>query len=1196
MRFAILGTLEATSGGELAVLEGALSRRALAYLLVRPGQVISADDLSQCVYGGPAMKYKSNLQPLMSRIRGKLKDVDGNGDRIVNVGGGYTIRLERDELDAFVFEDLRDGAIEAMDQGDAATALARCDEALRLWRGNALDEFADEQFAVVRARQLEAYRIDTHMVRLEARLRLGEQPAEVVVDAEALAREAPDDERVLQSLMLAYYRAGRPAPAGNAFRQYRDRLAKRKAEPSAELTELNQAINRRDPVLDLPWPAKRGPVGESEHRGAPRTFLISAVEGSGRTEVASEVVARHHEIVTRVVGERDGRIFDPHGAHLSAVFERPLDALVAASEIARSLAGDATTASPAARARQAVHTGTADGSGDAFQGATVNRLRRMQAAGHPGQILVSVTTRELVKDDLPEELQVIGIGPYQFDDAARPERVYQLVHPGSNDRFPPLRTGRSPSGQRPRYTTPFLGREGEVADIVGWLGRAGLVTVAGNGGVGKTRLAVEVIERTSSAAQPGSVCFCDVSLTDDGETLVERLLLTREVRFDPDKNLRDQLIESLDDVDLLLVLDGCERLHHEVAQLVSDIRQAAAGVRILVTSRRRLKVPGELVLHLNPLGVPAPEDPQPDTAPAVQLLRDRAARSGVYIAPRDPDLAELARRLDGLPLAIELVGPMLNSFSAAELVERIAHCLEMPNDAPGVPRHQRTLRATFEWSYDLLREPARRLLNALSLFRGHWSLEMAEGVAAAVDVDGDDVMYLTTDLVDQALVRVEVPPGGTARYTMLDTLRAHATGRLELSGRYDDVADLHARYFLDLAERAAPYRGGPDEPTWVGQLLVEYDDFRVAFRRLVDTERVVDALRLVIALTQDLLMRERLEVGRWATELADHPGLADEPLRAEALGLAANAAMLRFQVHDAARLATLALAIEAETGATPSWTARNVMAMMTALETIPGRGWTDHLRVMEARGQTTGDPFPAALAQWDRGYVARHTGDLDRLASAAEALVTLGNAHDCLSIRSMGLLMRGRAAVDGGRPGEARAVLREALGAAEAAHTTLVVNQVRRELAVVGADNSEQALANLRQVVQTFADSGNISEQLQTALTIVQQLVAHGALLEATCALDVLGRTYLRRRATYRSLASLVHEHLTPAERAAATDRASRMQLEDLAKYLAAVVDELSIDEADEAGGSSGDEHGDSGDSGENGENGENGEQDEDEG
>ena len=1172
-RFAILGPLMVTRDGTPVPLERkGLRRRLLAALLVSAPYPVSEDKLADFLWGGEPERWREQrLQPAISRLRGTLR-ATGERPRIVHQGAAYVIELDRDELDAFVFDDLRKQAFESLRRGDPGDAVNISDRALALWRGPALSDFADEPFAVERARPLDGSRLVARQVRIEALLALGGQDAEVVPEAEALLDIEPDNDAVWASLMLALHRCRRTGKAQAVYRNYVEHVGTNGREPAADLVALHAAIAAADPALEWQPPAGHRVGGRSDASAAPRTFLFTALEVDGGRDAKPDPAALeiHDAVVREAIGAHDGRVFGEagHGAHV--VFERPVDAVLAARDAAvelRRAAADRRTL----RVRMAVHTGEATVNGASFTGPAVTRLGRVRDAGHPGQVVISSATRELVADDLPDGLLVVGIGACQFAGASRPERVFQLVDPELPSEFPPLRGGRRLTGELPRYTTGFVGREREVTDIAGRLSRPGLVTITGGGGIGKTRLAVEVAERRTPTIAEG-VCYCDVSRVDDAATLVERLAVARGLTVATGIDPRRELIRSFEATELLLVLDGCERLKEPVRQLVADIIRSGADVRVLVTSLGRLGVTVEQVVKLGPLSVRGPTDREPEAAPAVLLLRERAAQSGARLAPTDPQLVDLAERLDGLPLAIELVAPMLGQFSPATVIERLDRCLATASGSSDAPSRHRTLRATFDWSFDLVSAPAGRLFGALSLFRDPWSLETAEAVAPAVEVEPDDVMTLTTELIDQSLVRVDMPPDGTARYTMLDTIRGYGHEHLRSSGRYDDVADLHARHFLDLAERAVPHRRGPDEPAWVGELHAEFDDLRAAYRRFVDTGRPAEALRLTVALTHDLLMRERLEIGRWAVELAGLPSLADDQRRVEVLGLAATAAMLEARLDDAIDLAREAVDAEAATGAPRSWTARNVLAMMTAVGMIGGGGWTDHLRDMVEIGARADDPFPEALTLWDRAFVAKWSGECERGEEPASELVALGNRLDNHSIRSMGLLALGRVAAERADVERARDLLQQAWGAAETARNTLVLGQTRRELADLDtrSDDRAAALAALRSIIEGFAVSGNVAEQLQTALTIVKKLVALGVLVPAAVALEVMDRTLLGDTPGYDQMRARVVEGLSDAERAEVHRTVGRMPQSELVPYLVRIVGDLAAAEqadGDEAEG-----------------------------
>jgi predicted ATPase/DNA-binding SARP family transcriptional activator len=1174
MRFAILGPLAVTHDGRPLNVRGRTQRRLLAALLAEPNRTVTSEWLLDMVWGdaGDGGDGRNRLQTAISRLRKELAVLPGDV-RLVQEAPGYRLRVGDGELDAFVFERLRLQAAEALEAGDPATAAALSTEALDEWRGRAFGELADERFAHRRATELEGRRLAAEECRIEARLALGHH-AELVPELVALVQAHPGHERLRARLVLALYRSDRPDEALDACRSYREGLVDRTGrDPGSELADLERAVLDHDPALDWVSPAGDEAGERGGRRVGPRTFLFTGLDvgpasWDGDGEATAAAARRAHEAcVGAAIVSRGGRVFDRAGDGFCAVFDRPVDAVLAAQQAAVALRRASANAGRGLRARMAVHTGEADPQGGAWRGPPVIRVARMRDAAHGGQVLVSAATRELVADDLPEDTGLAGIGAWQFDGLRHPERLYQLTYGDLNHEFPPLRAGVRHTGQLPRYTTAFLGRERHVIDTAAKLGRHQLVTIIGDGGIGKTRLALEVAQRATATDYPDGVWYCDVSQADDAHTLVERAAVARGLVPSSATDLRRELVRSFSAARLLFLFDGCERVRVPVAELVDEILASGSEARVLVTSRARLGVAAEQVVKLDPLPVPRDNDPEPEAAPAVQLLRDRAVRADALVAQTDPHLVELARRLEGLPLAIELAAPRLVTMSAATLVERLERCFETFTGPPGSPARHQTLRATFDWSFDLVSAEARQLFGALSLFRGTWSLETAEAVAAAVDVDPMRVMVLMAELVEQSLVRMDLPAGGTARYGMLDTIRAYAVEHLALTGRYEAVAELHAAHFVDLAERAVRHRRGPDEPAWVSELTVEFDNLRAAYRWSLEAGRTEAALRLVVALADDLLMRERLEIGRWAAELAERPEAADHPLRAEVLGLAANASMLEGRLDEAGRRALDAVAAEERTGAPPSWMARNVLAMLTVAGMIdPGGGsWSDHLDAMDAISDRTDDPFAAALVLWDRALVATFTAEADRGEAPARALLTLGDQHENPSMRSMGLLALGRIAALRDDGPAARELFHAALGAASSAHNTLVTNQTMRSITDLDAHSGDRTatLASLRRIAQRFAESGNVSEQIQTVMSMVDQLVALGALEPAATALGALARTPTHLTVAYRVIDGALAERLAPAARLTALRDGGAMQLHQLVAYLSQVLDDLAGNEGE---------------------------------
>jgi predicted ATPase/DNA-binding SARP family transcriptional activator len=1099
-------------------------------------------------------RSKIKLQVAIKRLNDDLAELTGlAGQRVVRADFGYRLVVEPDELDVFDFDMWRRKAAESLRAGQPDRAVRFAREALALWRGLMFGELAHEVFAVRAAKALEDRRLATQQILVEALLRTGscEDAASV---AAALVELRPSNEEWRKLLTLALYRSGHHADALATWRDYLARLAERGLELAEDAKWIETAILNRDARLLEGGPEAHPPTG-------PKTYLFTASEAGpvGTSSVPDHAAVRAYELeVEAVIDEHRGFVFDRAGLGFCTMFEDPTQAVLAACDIGRALQRAAATTG-GLRITVALHTGTPRLPGPTSDDPQIVHVARLRDTCHPGQVLVSTATRELVIDELPLGVILRSVGHWQFDASARAELVYQLVHEDLPGEFPPLRTGSQRAGRPLTYTSAFVGREKEQADIARRLQPGTVVTLVGPGGVGKTRLAMEVAHRVTAAECPDEVWFCDVSHAEDAETLVGCIAAALGLVLTGGGSHRFEVVQRLATAQLLLILDGCEHVRDEVAALVAEVLTTGGSSRLLVTSRARLGIPGEQAVDLAPLAVPAAGDPEPAKAPAVLLLVVRGRSAGAAVDPADGHVVELARRLDGLPLAIELAAKQLNAFPASKLVERF--------DDDFATLSGGTLQATFEGSFALVSQAGRRLLTALSVFRGTWSLEGAEAVASAVDVDPERVMALTAELVGLSLVRLDMPGSGTARYRMLDTIRAYAAEHLASSGRGGAVAALHAVYFLDLAERAASHRRGPDEPAWVEELVAEFDNLRAAYRAFVDGDRALDGLRLATALAHDLILRERLEVGRWGADLAALPAVAKAPERVHALGLAANAAMVEDRLPEAADLAWEAVRIEAATPDAPSaWLARNVLAMTTlalpAPTTTPGHMWIDHIHAMEAIAETLDDPFPRALALWNRAFLAWWSGDHQRQESNAQQLVDLGSRHRNSSTRSMGLLMLGRAAVLRRDADRARDVFQQALGAAEMSRTTLVVNLAARALADLGDHHA--ALVTLRGLASSFLESGNQAELAQTALSIVEHLVALRRLAPAATALVCLQDSLVATRPGFDELHRRVLADLDQAEHDTVLHDGQAMSRSDMVAELVRVVGELSSEDDDE--------------------------------
>jgi len=1162
VRFGILGPLEVTEGQATRRVGGPKTRTLLAALLVRANEVVPAHLLVSTLWPDAGnVEGTNNLHTQLSRLRNAL-----GRDTVERHESGYVVHCGPDELDALAFEEAAGRARAALADARWADAAGEAASALACWRGDAaLPEFADQPFAMPRASALSEQRWATLECRIDARLALGEHRALVGELGDLVERE-PLREWLWGELMRALYRCGRQAEALRAYERLRQILADQLGiTPCAELVRLERAVLAQDPALDWQAPEAHAPPA-TVPTSTLATFLFTDVEHSTARwdrdpEAMGAALRAHDALVRAAIESHRGHVFGHPGDGFCAVFTTPADAVAAALDAQLRLSEPGWAGDPL-DVRMAVHTGEAEQRDGNYFGATVNRVARLRDAAHGGQVLVSAATRELIVDAGPPDSELVDVGTWLFEGFARAERVYQLRHPGLAAGFPPLRSGRPHTGALPRPATSFVGRPEECEQVAALLRAERLVTITGEGGLGKTRLALEVAHRASLAEYPDGVWFCDVSSARDADVLAEHLAASMRVAAPTGGDAHRALLASVPGAHLLLVVDNCETLRPAVARLVGDLMAAGPGVRIIATSRAALRVHGEQVLPLDPLGLP--DGPGTDSAngpaPAVQLLIDRARAAGARVTPDQPGIGDIVFRLDGLPLAIELAAPRLATMSPAAVAARLDRRFDLLAPAPaGSPARHRTLWATVDWSFQLLGADARTLFAALSVFRGGWTLDQAERIAPAAGLDEAAVAPLMAELVEQSLVRIDLPSDGSARYDMLSVIAAYAADYLAETGDAAAVADRHAGHFLWLAEEAVPYRRGPREPVWVAGLRAEWANLRAAYDWFVSSGRIRDALRLMTALTDELLMRERREIGRWAEQLLAHPGAQGEPLRAVALALAGITAGVESRVEDARRLSMEALEVAAEPTDGPWWIAHNTLSFFWA--NVDEAVWESHLDAMEAHSRATGDPLAEALAQFDRALIFEMAGVPERGLKAAEELMELAAERSNPSLRCMALLSHARV-VAHEDPATARAELHEALALASTTSNTIVVQQALRGLEELNARSGGHAaaLAALREVASRFADRGNVAEQTLTVISMLDSLVALGAFEVAATICGAVSQSPWNNTARSLVIDATLAEHLDRKRYDAARRAGAAMTPADLVAYASAQVRELAGD------------------------------------
>lgn len=627
------------------------------------------------------------------------------------------------------------------------------------------------------------------------------------------------------------------------------------------------------------------------------TFLFTDVEGSTRLlqtlgDRYRDVLSGHGRILRDAIAAGSGGEVRTEGDSFFAAFPTAAGAILAAVQAQRGLAAHQWPDGRSVQVRMGLHTGEGVFGGDNYIGLDVHRAARIAGTGHGGQVLVSSTTAELVKPSLPQDLGLRDLGRHRLKDLARAERIYQLTIAGLPAEFPPIRSLETPTNL-PVERTSFVGRAREVHRVTELVKRSRLVTLTGAGGSGKTRVAL-MAARALMDGHPDGVYFVALASITDPDLVPSRIAEALAVKAEGRRPVLDTLHDQIRDRELLLVIDNFEHVM-EAAPVVAGLLDAARQIRVLVTSRERLRLAGEQELPVPPLDIldamqPAGLDVVTGSD-AVVLFVERAAAAdpGFRLTDNNVDaVVELCRRLDGLPLAIELAASRTKLLPPEAILKRMERRLELLTGGPvDLPARQRTLREAIGWSTDLLGEHEAALFRRLSVFAGGWTLESAEAVAWArastgepggrgSNGDGDlggDVLGRLGSLVDKSLVlRIPAPSGGV-RFGMLETIRDFGGEQLEASGEAEDIRDRHAGFYLELAETAEPQLRGMDRKEWLDGLEMEHDNLRAAVRWVIEAERATVGLRLVGALWRFWHFRGHLSEGRrWTEAVLSLPG------------------------------------------------------------------------------------------------------------------------------------------------------------------------------------------------------------------------------------------------------------------------------------------------------------------------------------
>ena len=733
------------------------------------------------------------------------------------------------------------------------------------------------------------------------------------------------------------------------------------------------------------------------------TFLFTDIEDSTKMWERSQqamqaALARHDEILRRAIEDRGGYVFKTVGDAFCCAFSTAPDALEAALDAQRLLLKERWAESGPLRVRMALHMGTAEERDEDYFGPPVNRVARLLSAAHGGQVLLSLPTHEMVRDQLPAGMSLAELGEHRLKDLFRPERVFQLSAPGLPVEFPPLRTLDTYRNNLPLQPTPLVGREKEVSEVCD-LQRGTetrLLTLTGPGGTGKTRLALQAAADLLDDFPDGTF-FAQLATLTEAELFLSTVAETLGVRETGEQPLDESLKDYLSERRMLLLLDNFEQVLG-AAPTVTEMLAGAPELKVLATSRAPLGLYGEKEYAVPPLSVPdvrhLPDFKTLSQYEAVRLFIERAKSAKADFEVTDesaPAVAEICVRLDGLPLAIELAAARIKMLPPKAMLQRLSSRLKLlTGGARDLPERQRTLRGTIEWSFALLDEGEQLLFGRLAVFSGGRTLEAIEAIC---DAEGDlpvDAFEGVSSLVDKSLIRQEEEPGGEPRFVMLETVHEYAREKLGESSEAEEIKRVHAEFFLTLAEEADPELRGPDQLEWLERLEAEHDNMRAALSWALGRKEVELALRMGGALWWFWWMRGYYSEGRrWLQEALAMDGRGSPGSRAMALAGAGRLASVQGDFDRAKEACQEGLELLAHEEASE--------AKLKLLESL---GWVasereEHSQAKQlyeeslALSREMGDTWWIAESLLGLAFVSHNRGDYERATELYEQSMSL---------------------------------------------------------------------------------------------------------------------------------------------------------------------------------------------------------------
>ena len=845
----LLGGVEAADDLGVPIDLGPPKCRALfAALALSVGAAVPVSRLVELVWGdNPPRTAEKTLQSYVTRLRKGL----GPGS-IERHGAAYRLAVRPDSVDASRFQ--------------RAFAAGEIDRALAEWTGPPLAGLGTSGLTATTDGLFEQW-FGAKEIALGQLV--DADPAAAIAALTELTAEHPFREGLWALLMTALYRDGRQADALSAYRRARGHLVEEfGVEPGPRLSELEALILGHDERLDRAGETARfdgiptGTVtfGFSEIEDAP------ALWASHRSQMAG-AVSRHDEIVLASCAANGGYVFATGGDSIGVAFHRSGDAAGWAAELHEAVQAEAWPADLALRVRVGLHTGEAEERANNYFGPAVNTASAIATVGHGGQTLVSSVTAALLG-----HRSVKDLGTVRIDEAASDLHLYQL----GEGHHPPLRTNDRSRGNLPRRPGPLFGRDDDLDTVSKALERSSIVTVVGPGGIGKTRLAL-ASAHIAEATYAGGCWLVELADIEAGHDVARAVADTLDISHNIDRTLTESITARLGGLSTLLILDNCEHVIDGAAELAQAIAENCPATTVLATSREGLGLTAEQLVVVGPLDI---------SGPAVELFaaRARSVDPGFDLSADRDAVGEICERLDGVPLAIELAAARVRTLPPADLVVRLDDRLRLLTGGRrrSVERH-RTLRATIQWSHDLLTPAEQVLFRRLAIFASSFDLAAAEAVAADDELAVSEVNGLLGDLVERSMVGVESGARGR-RFRLLETVRQFAAEQLYAAGATEMLAARHAAYIREEMQRIGGLLLSNDEIDGAVQLSEIWPNLRVAVDWALSTSDAELAGQLLQPIALQMFVRRGLdEIVGWTEHYLELLPIDDTEARATAL-------------------------------------------------------------------------------------------------------------------------------------------------------------------------------------------------------------------------------------------------------------------------------------------------------------------------